>query len=108
MSTLRQTLEEYIAVRRKLGFALRLPARLLRNFVAFVEANNSTYITTALAVCWAKRPRDAVTGGETVILEPQAAPSCLIATIANRLTFTAMMRLKGSLLRPQSYLPAKV
>ncbi len=59
MSTLRQTLEEYIAVRRKLGFALRLPARLLRNFVAFVEANNSTYITTALAVCWAKRPRDA-------------------------------------------------
>jgi integrase len=59
MSTLRQTLEEYIAVRRNLGFALHLPARLLRNFVAFAEANHSTYITTALAVCWAKQPRDA-------------------------------------------------
>lgn len=59
MSELRQALEEYIAVRRSLGFALRLPARLLRNFVSFVEANHSTYITTALAVRWAKQPRDA-------------------------------------------------
>ena len=59
MSELRQTLEDYIAVRRSLGFALRLPARLLRNFVSFIEANNSTYITTALAVRWAKQPRDA-------------------------------------------------
>lgn len=59
MSELRQALDEYIAVRRGLGFDLRLPARLLRNFVSFVEANEATYITTALAVRWAKQPRDA-------------------------------------------------
>ena len=59
MSELRQALEEYIAIRRSLGFDLRLPARLLRNFVAFLEANAATYITTALAVRWAKQPCDA-------------------------------------------------
>ncbi len=59
MSELRQALDEYIALRRHLGFHLRLPARLLRNFVAFVEANEATYITTELAVRWATQPRDA-------------------------------------------------
>lgn len=59
MSELRQALEEYIAVRRGLGFDLRLSTRLLRNFVSFVEANAATYVTTALAVRWAKQPRDA-------------------------------------------------
>ena len=59
MSELRQALDDYIALRRSLGFDLRLPARLLRNFVSFVEANEATYITTALAVRWAKQPDDA-------------------------------------------------
>ena len=59
MSELRQALDDYIAVRRALGFHLRLPARSLRNFVAFVEANKATYITTELAVRWATQPRDA-------------------------------------------------
>jgi integrase/recombinase XerD len=59
MSELRDALEEYLAVRRHLGFALRLPASLLRNFVSFLEANEATYITRALAVHWAEQPRDA-------------------------------------------------
>ncbi|MCP4285498.1 MAG: tyrosine-type recombinase/integrase [Gammaproteobacteria bacterium] len=59
MSELRHALDEYIAVRRGLGFDLRLPARLLRNFVSFVDANEATYITIAVAVRWAKQPRDA-------------------------------------------------
>ena len=59
MSELRQALEEYIAIRQRLGFTLRLATGLLRNFVSFVEANEATYITTALAVRWAKQPRDA-------------------------------------------------
>ena len=59
MSALRQALEDYIAVRRSLGFELRLPARMLRNFISFVEANEATYITSELAVRWAKQPCDA-------------------------------------------------
>jgi len=59
MSDLRQALEDYLAVRRSLGFDLRLPASSLRNFVSFVEANKATYITRELAVRWAKQPRNA-------------------------------------------------
>lgn len=59
MSELRQALEEYIAVRRSLGFSLRLPTSLLRNFVTFAEANGSAYITRELAVRWAKQPHNA-------------------------------------------------
>lgn len=59
MSELRQALEDYIAVRRSLGFDLRLPASLLRNFISFVEANKATYITRELAVRWAKQPDSA-------------------------------------------------
>jgi integrase len=59
MSELRDALEEYLAVRRHLGFELRRPARLLRNFVAFLEANEAAYITHALAVRWAEQPGDA-------------------------------------------------
>jgi integrase len=59
MNELRDALEEYLAVRRSLGFDLRLPASLLRNFVSFLEANGATYITRALAVRWAEQPRDA-------------------------------------------------
>jgi integrase/recombinase XerD len=59
MSELRQALEDYMAVRHRLGFDLRLPARLLRHFISFVEANEATYITTELAVRWAKQPDSA-------------------------------------------------
>ncbi len=34
MSELREALEDYLTVRRSLGFELRLPASLLRNFAA--------------------------------------------------------------------------
>ena len=53
MNELRDALEEYLAVRRSLGFDLRLPASLLRNFICFLEDNEATYITRALAVRWA-------------------------------------------------------
>jgi len=59
MSALRDALEEYLAVRRSLGFTLRRPASLLRNFVAFLDANEAPCITQALAVRWAEQPADA-------------------------------------------------
>jgi len=56
MSELRQALNDYIVVRRNLGFQLRLPAGCLRNFVAFLEAEGASYITTELALRWATQP----------------------------------------------------
>lgn len=58
MSELRQALEEYLAIRRSLGFELRLPASLLCQFIAFVEAEDAPYITTELALRWATQPAE--------------------------------------------------
>ena len=60
MSELRQALGEYLAIRRSLGFELRLPGSLLHRFVAFVEAEDAPHITTELALKWAKEPADAL------------------------------------------------
>jgi integrase len=59
MSELEQALNNYIATRRGLGFQLRLPAGCLRNFVAFLQAEGASYITTELALRWATQPAKA-------------------------------------------------
>jgi integrase len=56
MSDLSKALDEYIAMRRKLGFVFRLPARLLRTFVAFVDQAGQPFITTELTRQWALQP----------------------------------------------------
>ena len=56
MSSLGEALNEYLAIRRALGFELREVAGCLRNFVTFLETNSATHITTELALRWATRP----------------------------------------------------
>lgn len=58
MSTLRQAVEDYIKVRRALGFKLEGYPRLLGDFVAYVEAAGATTVTAELAVAWAQLPGD--------------------------------------------------
>lgn len=59
MSELRTALEEYLAVRRALGFKLRLAGRMLQRFVDFAEREGATVITTELALRWATQPAQA-------------------------------------------------
>jgi integrase len=59
MNTLRQALVEYLATRRALGFKLKLAGAGLLDFVAFMERRRASYITNALALAWAKQPKDA-------------------------------------------------
>jgi integrase/recombinase XerD len=59
MSTLRQAVQDYIEMRRGLGFKLRETERGLIDFVTFLEANDTPYITTDLALAWAQRPSHA-------------------------------------------------
>lgn len=56
MSKLRQGVEEYLAVRRALGFKLHEEGRLLNGFVDFLEKERSSFITTDLALQWAIQP----------------------------------------------------
>ena len=54
MSELRESLEEYLAIRRSLGFELITVAYDLYNFVVFLEGEGASYITTELALRWAQ------------------------------------------------------
>ena len=56
MNSLEQALKDYLRIRRSLGFLLREPASCLRNFVAFLQAQRASYITTELALRWATQP----------------------------------------------------
>jgi integrase/recombinase XerD len=56
MNTLRQAVNEYLSMRRALGFKLHDAGRALADFVAFMERRHGSYITQPLALAWAKRP----------------------------------------------------
>jgi integrase len=56
MSQLREALDQYLCLRRSLGFALREPAVILRKFIAFAENEGAAYITIDLMLSWAKQP----------------------------------------------------
>ncbi len=56
MNTLRQSVQEYLAMRRSLGFKLSDAATGLRDFVTFMEHHHAPYITHRLALAWAKQP----------------------------------------------------
>jgi len=56
---LEQALNDYLRIRRSLGYRLREPEGLLRNFVAFLQAERAPYITRQLALRWATQPAKA-------------------------------------------------
>ena len=59
MTPLSEALEEYLCLRRGLGFKLKVDGRCLAHFISFLEEKGSAQITTELAVCWAVEPRGA-------------------------------------------------
>jgi integrase len=59
MSTLREALETYLALRRGLGSELRGPGAHLHRFVEFLDREGSVVVTTKLALGWATAPADA-------------------------------------------------
>ena len=55
MNTLRQAVQEYLILRRSLGFKLRDAGKLLQAYVKFMEEQRAPYITTKLALAWAQQ-----------------------------------------------------
>jgi integrase/recombinase XerD len=56
MSTLRELLRDYLAMRRSLGFKLHSEGVGLLSFVTFMEQVQADFISTDLALVWAKQP----------------------------------------------------
>jgi hypothetical protein len=56
MSPLRVMLQDYLAMRRALGFQLHTDGTGLLAFVEFMESAHADYTSTDLALAWAKQP----------------------------------------------------
>ena len=59
MSILRQAVQEYVSMRRNLGFKLRDAGKRLFDFITFMEQHGASYITQDLALAWAQQPSNA-------------------------------------------------
>lgn len=59
MSQLRRSLDDYLATRRALGYALTRVGPRLSSFVAFADAAGVQTVTTECALAWATLPTDA-------------------------------------------------
>ena len=56
MTTLRSAVQEYLILRRSLGFKSHDAGKGLLAFVTFMEQQRGSYITTQLALTWAQQP----------------------------------------------------
>ena len=59
MSALRQSLADYLSLRRSLGYQLERPEKLLGQFLDYLDERGASTITTDLALSWARLPHDA-------------------------------------------------
>ncbi len=58
MNSLRKAVQEYLRMRRHLGFKLREAGKALPDFVSFLEQHHKSYITQSLALAWAQQPKN--------------------------------------------------
>ena len=56
MNPLSRHLEEYLALRRRLGFELRDMGYELQKFLRFAQRAKASFVTTKLALEWATQP----------------------------------------------------
>jgi hypothetical protein len=65
MSALRARAQDYLVMRRALGFKLTTQGRHLMSFVGFCEEHGADHVTTDLAIEWATGPAAAATTRST-------------------------------------------
>lgn len=53
MNGLRLAMDDYLTLRRGLGYKLEEAQKLLSDFVAYLERHNSSFVTTKLSLEWA-------------------------------------------------------
>ena len=57
MTPLRKAVQDYLVLRRRLGFKLHRAGKALPAFVTFMEQQRASVITTQLALTWAQQPK---------------------------------------------------
>ena len=59
MTDLRSAVDDYLRIRRGLGFQLERAGRLLPDFVGYLEQADAEHLTSELALAWAMSPAGA-------------------------------------------------
>jgi integrase/recombinase XerD len=59
MNALREAVQDYLAMRRALGFRLLLAGNALQDFVTFMEKQRAVHVTQRRALQWAQQPKNA-------------------------------------------------
>jgi integrase/recombinase XerD len=90
MNELQKSLDEYLAIRRKLGFKLEEAGKLLHDFVLFTEKEGVSFITTELALRWATK-----------------STSCQTARSATRLGIVRGFAQYQSVMDPRTEVPSQ-
>lgn len=49
-------LDDYLAIRRAFGYRLARPEKLLRQFLAYLDATGADYVSLEAALAWATLP----------------------------------------------------
>jgi integrase/recombinase XerD len=62
MNELQKALQEYLAIRRSLGFKLARAEKLLNQFLAYMDRVDAVFVTIDVAVAWAMQPPDGTSG----------------------------------------------
>jgi integrase/recombinase XerD len=90
MTRLQQAVQQYVRMRRDLGFKLHDASKALLDFARFMKQHRASYITQSLALAWAQQPSHA---------QP--------AHWAQRLTFVRGFAQYRSATDPRTQIPAK-
>jgi len=88
MNTFKESVQDYLAMRRGLGFKLRAAGAGLLDFASFLERKHASYITVRLALEWAQKPT-----------------SVLPAEWARRLTYVRGFARYRSAIDPRTQIP---
>jgi integrase len=59
MSAMGEAVEQYLAIRRRMGYKLMIEGRMLGQFVDFLDKHGMSYLTVEAALRWATQPVDA-------------------------------------------------
>jgi integrase len=110
MTSLRQALDDYLRIRRRLGFELKATERQLEKFVAFLEQAGAQRITSEPAVMWARLPVDAHPHRWSQRLSMVRCFARYVATLdpANEIPSIDLLPARRPRVAPYIYSPAEI
>ena len=110
MNGFRREAEDYISMRRALGFKFALQGRLVIEFVGYLDDSGPTRLTTAAALAWATKPAGPTRpGGTSACRWHEVSPAtCTTSTRPPRCRHRPLLSGRFRRATPYLYSPADI